>query len=71
MPASCASPATLRRRRPHDHSPQRRVADQEAGVDPDRPLEPVEPLAEARPRPVQAGLQGVRACLDLGHHAVR
>ncbi len=46
------------------------VADEEAGVDADAAVEPVEVLAEGLPAPVDALLErGEGHALDLGHHA--
>ncbi len=53
----------------HDRPAQRGVADQEAGVDPDRAVEAGQPLAEGGPRPVEPGLEGgERHPLHPGHH---
>ena len=53
----------------HDLAPQGAVPDEEAGVDAEPALERVEVLAEARPVPRHAVLQGgERHPLDLGHH---
>ena len=69
-PASCASAAAAPDRLVAHHDPaQRRVADQEAGVDPDAAVEAGQPLAERPPRPVEPGLEGgQRHALDPGHH---
>ena len=53
----------------HRRQPNRRVADQEAGVDGRAPVEPRQPVAERRPLPVKAGAQRVeRHALDPRQH---
>ena len=53
----------------HDVAADGAVPDEEAGVDRDAALEPVEVLAEGLPLPVDALLErGERHALDLGHH---
>ena len=53
----------------HHVAAERAVADEEAGVDRDAALEPVEVLAEGLPLPGDALLErGERHALDLGHH---
>ena len=53
----------------HDEAAQRRVADEEAGVDRDTAVEAAEPIAERAPVPRQAVLQGgERHALDPRHH---
>ena len=53
----------------HDEAAQRRVPDEEAGVDRDAAVEAAEPVAEGAPVPGQPGLQrGERHALDPGHH---
>ena len=66
----CSGVASLADRvRAHHVAAQGAVADQEAGVDADLAVEPVEVLAEGLPVPVHPGLQGrERHALDLGHH---
>ena len=53
----------------HRRQPDRRVADEESGVDRDPPVEPDEPVAERRPLPVKPGAQRVeRHALDPRQH---
>ena len=53
----------------HDEAAQRRVADEEAGVHGDAPVEAADPVAEGAPVPGQAGAQrGQRHALDPRHH---
>ena len=53
----------------HHQPAQGRVPDQEAGVDRDPPVEPVQPVSEGGPVPGQPGSQrGERHPFDPGHH---
>ena len=53
----------------HHRPPEGGVADQKAGVDPDVPVEPGQPLTEGSPRPVQPGLEGGEGhALHPGQH---